>query len=98
MTILRDGTLSLRPSAFLPDLIAIQSSPVLKKQSLINTSVHDSGSHPSVFGPNALIVSPRTVTLVHSTGLTCHMGEPSSVTPSMSTFLRAQGWMNCGRR
>src|SRR5215471_16250575 len=86
MITLRVGVCSLRPSAFLPDLMAMQSSPVLKKQFSMRTSVHDSGSHPSVLGPEASIVSPRTITFVHSTGCTCHMGEPSKVTPSISTL------------
>src|SRR5260370_26576422 len=89
MTMLREGVLVLRPSAFLPDLMAMQSSPVLKKQSLISTSVHDSGSQPSVFGPKALMLSPRTVTFVQRQGCTCHIGDPRSETPSISTFLQA---------
>ena len=32
--------------------------------------------------------SPCTVTLVHRTGVTCHMGELYSVTPSMRTLLQ----------
>src|SRR3984885_8314044 len=75
MTMFCEGIPNRRPSAFLPDLMAMQSSPVLKKQFSTSTSVEDSGSHPSVFGPKLLMVSPRTVTFVHSTGCTCHIGE-----------------------
>ena len=83
-----EGTFTRRPSSFLPDLMAIQSSPVLKKQLSISTSVQDSGSHPSVFGPALLMVSPRTMTFEDNTGWTFHMGEWSSVTPSMRRFLQ----------
>src|SRR5580692_781380 len=86
MTIFCEGIASLRPSAFLPDLMAMQSSPVLKKQFSTSTSVQDSGSHPSVFGPKLLMVNPRIVTFVHSTGWTCHIGELNNVTSSISTF------------
>src|SRR3984957_8415410 len=55
--------------------MAMQSSPVLKKHFSMSTSLQDSGSQPSVFGPKLLMVSPRTVTFVHSTGCTCHIGE-----------------------
>src|ERR1700729_2803503 len=75
MTIFCEGIASLRPSAFLPELMAMQSSPVLKKHFSMSTSLQDSGSQPSVFGPKLLMVSPRTVTFVHSTGCTCHIGE-----------------------
>src|SRR5437868_4278192 len=98
ITIFCDGACNRLPSAFLPDLIAIQSSPVLNEQSSINTSVHDSGSQPSLFGPMLLMVSFRTVTFVHSTGFTSHIGEFLMVTPSISTFLQRYGWMNCGRK
>jgi len=67
-------------------LIAMQSSPVLKWQSSISTPWQLSGSQPSVFGPSASMVSPRTITLSQSTGCTCHIGERFSVTPWISTF------------
>src|SRR5258708_24294730 len=92
-----EGTLTRLPSAFLPALIAMQSSPVLKSQSLISTSVHDSGSQPSVLGPDSRLMLPPvivifcTVTLVQSTGWTCHIGEFFRVTPSISTFLQRYG-------
>ena len=94
MTMFWEGTRNRRPSAFLPELMAMQSSPVSKSQSLMSTSAQDSGSQPSVLGAESrlglapVIVIPRTVTLEQSTGCTCHMGEFLSVTPSMSTFLQ----------
>src|SRR5215510_7092248 len=97
ITIFCEGTLTRRPSAFLPDLMAMQSSPVEKAQSLIRTSVHDSGSQPSVFGadsrfsPAPVIVIFRTITLAHSTGWTCHMGEFFRITPSINMFLQRYG-------
>ena len=83
-----------------PALIAMQSSPVSKKQLLINTSRHDSGSQPSVLGPStdAWMCRSLTVTLVQSTGCTCHIGELRNFTPSMSTLAQRYGWMNWGRR
>src|SRR5215813_4105647 len=100
MTMFCDGTLTRRPSAFLPALIAMQSSPVSNLQLRIKTSVHDSGSQPSVLGPDSrfslapVIVMSSTVTFVHSTGCTCHIGEFLSVTPEINTFLQRYGWMN----
>src|SRR6266481_5311116 len=97
ITIFSEGTLTRRPSAFLPALIAMQSSPVLKSQFLINTSVHDSGSQPSVLGPDSRLILPPvivilcTVTFVQSTGWTCHIGEFFRVTPSINTFLQRYG-------
>ena len=69
------GTLTRRPSALRPDLIAMQSSPVSKWQSSISTSRHDSGSQPSLFGPWVAMRTLRTVTFVHSTGWISHIGE-----------------------
>ena len=53
MTMFSDGTLTRRPSALRPALIAMQSSPVSNEQFVMRTSRHDSGSQPSVFGPAA---------------------------------------------
>ena len=64
----------------------MQSSPVSKAQFSISTSRHDSGLQPSLFGPWLSMVTPRTVTLVHSTGWISHIGELMIVTPSMRTF------------
>ncbi len=75
-----------RPSALRPDLTAMQSSPVSKKQPSMSTSLHDSGSQPSLFGPCVAMWTRRTVTFVQSTGLISHIGEFLMVTPSMRTF------------
>lgn len=72
-----------RPSSFLPDLMAMQSSPVSKMQFSISTSLEDSGLQPSLFGPWLTTVTPRTVTFVQSTGLISHIGELLIVTPSI---------------
>src|SRR5690349_18142479 len=72
---LLDATLTRRPSALRPDLMAMQSSPVLKVQFSISTSVEHSGSQPSLFGPCVSMLTFRTVTLRHSTGLSSHIGE-----------------------
>src|SRR5262245_43599248 len=98
MTTFSVGTLTRRPSAFLPALIAMQSSPVLNSQLVINTSVHDSGSQPSVLGPFAVMDTSLTVTFRHSTGCTCHIGELTSFTPSIKTLVQRYGWINIGRR
>src|SRR5581483_12233471 len=98
ITMFCDGTFTRRPSSLRPDLIAMQSSPVLKKQLSISTSEQDSGSHPSVFGPEASILRLRTVTLVQRHGVTCHIGEFTKCTPSMRMFFERYGWINCGRR
>ena len=87
---------ALRPSAFLPLLMAIQSSPVRKRQSSISTSSHDSGSQPSPFGPSFTIVHRRTVTFLDSTGCATQKGERNSVTSSTSTFSHSKKFTSCG--
>src|ERR1700729_2084381 len=69
------GTLTRRPSASRPDLIAMQSSPVLKVTLSMTTPSQDSGSQPSVFGPEDEIDRPRTVTFRHRFGFRCQNGE-----------------------
>lgn len=69
------GTAILLPSLLRPDLSAMQSSPVEKPQSRMSTSRHDSGSHPSLFGPGELTVTPLTVTFVQSTGWITYIGD-----------------------
>jgi hypothetical protein len=46
----RLGTSTRRPSALRPALMAMQSSPVSKVLPVMTTSVHDSGSQPSLSG------------------------------------------------
>jgi hypothetical protein len=71
----------------LPALNAMQSSPVEIVQRSISTSVQDSGSMPSLFGPWGLsTVTPRMVTLWHSTGWMFHIGESLNVMPSSRMF------------
>ncbi|VWC12228.1 hypothetical protein BST28156_05420 [Burkholderia stagnalis] len=61
-------------SRSLPDLIAIQSSPVLNVQPSHSTSVQASGSKPSLFGPMLSAVTPRITTLRHAAGWCCQNG------------------------
>ena len=76
----------------------MQSSPVSKVQRSISTSRHDSGSQPSLFGPWLRMVTPRTVTFEHRTGLISHIGELMIVTPSTRTLRQRYGWMKLGRK
>ena len=96
-TMRSEGVARRRPSALRPDLIAMQSSPVSNSESSISTSLDDSGSQPSLFGPADTILTPRTITLRDSTGWITHIGALVIVTPSISTFVQRYGWMNCGR-
>ena len=98
-TAYRAGTLTRRPSASLPDLNAMQSSPVEIVQCSISTSVQDSGSMPSLFGPFGLsTVTPRIVTLRQSTGWMFHIGESLTVMPSSRTFSQRLNCSRFGRR
>ena len=92
------GTLTRRPSASRPDLIAMQSSPVSNVTPSMTTPSQDSGSHPSVFGPDELMLTPSTVTLEHRLGFRCQNGELMMVTPWMSTVSVRNGWIICGGR
>src|SRR5262245_55569931 len=85
-TMFSEGVATRRPSSFLPDLMAMQSSPVSKTQFSINTSRLDSGLQPSLFGPCETRVTPRTVTFVQRTGGISHIGELLIVTPSIRTL------------
>lgn len=64
----------LRPSASRPDLMVMQSSPTLIKQSEMRTFRQELGLMPSVLGPlgsldGLLIVTPCIVTLSQNAGL-----------------------------
>ena len=63
------GLATRRPSASRPDLITMQSSPVLKKQSDIRTLRLESTSIPSPFGPVETKVTPRIDTLSAEYGM-----------------------------
>src|SRR5690554_5733885 len=84
--IFSEGVFKRRPSLFLPDLMAIQSSPVSKKQFSITTFLQDSGLQPSELGPRLSQVTPLMVTLWQRTGLINQKGALVMVTPSISTF------------
>src|SRR5436305_9081115 len=91
ITTLLQGTFTRRPSSFRPDLIAMQSSPVLKTQLLINTSSQHSGSQPSLLGPLLSIFTLRTVTFLQRTGFNSHIGELIIVKSSSRTFWQRYG-------
>ena len=55
-------------SRFLPDLIAMQSSPVLNSTFSQSTVSHASGSKPSLFRPLLSASTPRITTFLQSTG------------------------------
>ena len=77
--------------------MAMQSSPVSKSQSSISTFSHDSGSHPSLFGPWLCIFTPFMVTFSDSSGWISQNGERLMVNPSSRMFLHLYKLMNCGR-
>ena len=81
-----EGMFQRRPSSLRPLLMAMQSSPVWKRQFSMSTSLHDSGSQPSPLGPSLMMVSPRTMMFFDSSGCTTQNGERSSVTPSSRIF------------
>ena len=81
-----EGMFQRRPSSLRPLLIAMQSSPVWKRQFSMSTFSHDSGSHPSPLGPSLMMVRPRTVIFFDSRGCTTQKGERSRVTPSSRMF------------
>ena len=92
------GRAQRRPSTLRPDLIAIQSSPVLKVQSSISTFLQDSGSQPSPLGPLLSTVTPRTVRSSQRSGWMTQNGERSRVTPSIRTVLHSVKFTVCGRK
>src|SRR5574344_505980 len=71
------------PSALRPLFIAIQSSPVWKKQSSMSTLLQDSGSHPSPLGPSLAICTRLTVLFWLNNVWRTQKGERSRVTPSI---------------
>ena len=69
------GVARRRPSALRPDLMAMQSSPVLNEQPSMSTFLQDSGSQPSLFGPSPLIVTLRTMRFSQNSGWMTQNGE-----------------------
>ncbi len=63
----------------------MSSSPEANVHRRITTRSHDSGLHPSLFGPESLVVTPSMVTSVQSVGCSCQKAAPAKVTPWMST-------------
>ena len=78
--------------------MAMQSSPVLKLQNSIATSVQDSGSQPSLFVPMLFAVTYLIVTFLQNNRCICQNGERVMVTPSISTFSHPYGPIKGGRR
>ena len=87
-----------RPSRLRPLLIAMQSSPVLKKQSSISTRSQHSGSQPSPLGPSLIIFTRRTVTSVEWRGWITQNGERSRVMSSSRMPSHLLKLTSCGRR
>ena len=93
-----DGILRSRPSRLRPLLMAIQSSPVSKKQSSMSTRSQHSGSQPSPLGPSLIIFTRRTVISVEWSGWITQKGERSKFTSCSripSHLLKLTNW---GRR
>src|SRR5690625_885242 len=98
MTTFRHGSLTRSPSSSRPDLIAIESSPTSKWQRRTTTSVHDSGSKPSLFGPWLTTSTSSTSTFVHSTGWITHIGDRRIRTPCSHTLRQRLSSIMFGRR
>src|SRR5881392_2424385 len=94
MTTFRVGTLTRRPSASRPDLMAMLSSPARSVLFLITTWSQHSGSQPSLFTPEWWVVTPLTVTCLHRVGCNCQKRELRRVTPWMSTVSQLYGCTN----
>ena len=92
------GMLRSRPSRLRPLLMAMQSSPVLKKQSSISTRSQHSGSQPSPLGPSLIIFTRRTVMSVECRGWMTQNGERSRVMSSIRMRSHLLKFTNCGRR
>src|SRR5215471_14823891 len=56
------GRFTRQPSSLSPDLMMMQSSPVLNDESSMSTFLHESGSMPSLFGPSVTTFTPRMIT------------------------------------
>jgi len=90
------GTFHFRPSLLRPDLMAMQSSPVSKKQSSINTLRQDSGSQPSPLGPSLMMVTPLTTMFSLNRGWMTQKAEFNNVTPSIRIRFERTILMSCG--
>src|SRR5690348_757425 len=89
------GTLTRRPSASRPDLIAMLSSCAPRSQLRITTWSHDSGSTPSVLLDAVLgsVLTESTVTLRHNVGWICQNLELRNVIPWIRTLVQLYGSM-----
>src|SRR5438874_6515615 len=99
MTTFFVGLFTRRPSPSRPDLMAMLSSWAPSVQLRITTLTLHSGSQPSVlecavFGS---VVTPSTITFVHSVGCSCQNIGFFSVTPEMSTRSQLYGSTNVER-
>src|SRR5438477_6916120 len=99
MTTSRVGTLTRRPSASRPDLMAMLSSCAPRVQLRMTMPRVHSGSQPSVLECAVLgsVLTPSTMTLVHSVGCSCQNIGFFSVTPEMSTRSQLYGSTNVDR-
>src|SRR5947207_8547964 len=99
MTTFLVGTLTRRPSASRPDLMAMLSSCAPRVQLRMTMPRVHSGSQPSVLECAVLgsVLTPSTMTLVHSVGCNCQNCGFFSVTPEMSTRSQLYGSTNVER-
>src|SRR2546423_6768308 len=93
------GTLTRRPSASRPDLMAMLSSCAPRLQFLMTRWSHDSGSQASVLLCAVLgsVLTPSIVTLRHRVGGICQNIEFLSVMPWISTVSLAYDSMEVDR-
>src|SRR6266508_6467217 len=93
------GTLTRRPSASRPDLMAMLSSWAPRSQLLMTTWSQDSGSQPSVLECAVLasVETRSTVTFLHSVGCSCQNIELRIFTPWISTRSHSYGSTNVER-
>src|SRR2546421_9916493 len=99
MTTFEVATLIRRPSASRPDLMAMLSSCAPSVQlRMITWSLH-SGSQPSVLECAVLasVVTPSTVTFLHSVGCICQNCGCFRCTPWISTVSQLYGSTNVDR-
>src|SRR4029453_13928752 len=99
-TMFWQGTLTRRPSASRPDLMAMLSSCAPRSQLRITTWSQDSGSHPSVLEWAVLgsVLTPSTAPFLHSVGCSCQNIELRTRTPWISTVSQLYGSTKDDRR
>ena len=94
------GRARRRPSASLPDLMQMPSSPASKMESMIRTFSQLSTSMASPFWEyqGLRMLTRLTMRFLHMSGWTFQQGEFWKVTPSSRTFSQLRSWTRLGRR